>query len=219
MKTSAKIGVAALFGFLLVRLALGATIANNTDALTRSRPVTTSIPLPDPTHIRIMFGNDIKWKNGEGESLLFGDPGKPGIYGVLIKWLPGHYSKPHFHSTDRYVYVVSGTWWVSASPTYDPSRMYPIPAGSFVTDIANTVHWDGAKESTGPCLLMLVGQGPMHTTQLVRASESLLRARRVSTAAVTACVERHPALRRPDGPSRRAAAPWRPPTGCRAAPR
>lgn len=30
--------------------------------------------------------------------------------------------------------------------------------------IANTVHWDGAKESTGPCLLMLVGEGPMHTT-------------------------------------------------------
>lgn len=99
------------------------------------------------------------------ESPLFGDAAKPGIYGVLIKWLTGHYSKPHFHSTDRYIYVVSGTWWVSASTTYDPSRMYPIPAGSFVTDIANTVHRDGAKESTGPCLLMLVGEGPMHTTR------------------------------------------------------
>ncbi len=169
MKTLPKAGVAALLGFLLVNSALPATAANTVDVLTHSGPITTSIPLPDPTHIPIVFGKDIKWKNGEGESLLFGDPNKPGIYGVLIKWLPGHNSKPHFHSTDRYIYVVSGTWWVSSSTTYDKSRMYPIPAGSFVTDIANTVHWDGAKKSTGPCLLMLVGEGPMHTTQLVQS--------------------------------------------------
>jgi quercetin dioxygenase-like cupin family protein len=168
MKFLLKVGVVAIFGSLLVRPVLADTIANNTNALLQSGPITTSIPLPDPTHIPIVFGKDIKWKNGQGESLLFGDPKKPGIYGVLIKWLPGHFSKPHFHSTDRYIYVVSGTWWVSASTTYDNSKMYPIPAGSFVTDIANTVHWDGAKESTGPCLLMLVGEGPMQTTLLVQ---------------------------------------------------
>lgn len=172
MKTLPKIVVAALFGFLLVRSVLAADITNSTHALVRSGPITTSVPLPDPTHIQIVFGKDIKWKNGEAQSLLFGDPRRPGIYGVLIKWLPGHYSKPHFHSTDRYIYVVSGTWWVSASSTYDTSRMYPIPAGSFVTDIANTVHWDGAKAATGPCLLMLVGEGPMHTTRLVQPDPS-----------------------------------------------
>ena len=161
--------VAALAGFLLLNCALGANIANNLEALTHSGPISTSIPLPDPSHIPIVFGKDIKWKNGEGETPLFGDPDKPGIYGVLIKWLPGHNSKPHFHSTDRYIYVIAGTWWVSSSTTYDRSKMYPIPAGSFVTDIANTVHWDGAKESTGPCLLMLVGEGPMHTTHYEQA--------------------------------------------------
>lgn len=168
MKSLPKFGVAALFGFLLVSSALAVTIPNDTDALTHSGPITTSISLPDPTHIPIVFGKDMRWKHGEGEVLLFGNPARPGIYGVLIKWLPGHNSKPHFHSTDRYVYVVSGTWWVSSSTTYDKSKMYPIPAGSFVTDIANTVHWDGAKKSTGPCLLMLVGEGPMHTTHLVQ---------------------------------------------------
>ncbi|HTW74186.1 MAG TPA: cupin domain-containing protein [Steroidobacteraceae bacterium] len=168
MKTLPKAGVTALFAFLLAGSARAANVVNDTYALTHSGPITTSIPLPDPTHISIVFGKDIKWKGGEGESPLFGDPNKPGIYGVLIKWLPGHNSKPHFHSTDRYIYVISGTWWVSASTTYDRSKMYPIPAGSFVTDIANTVHWDGAKKSTGPCLLMLVGEGPMHTTRLVQ---------------------------------------------------
>ena len=86
----------------------------------------------------------------------------------LIKWDPGHNSKPHFHSTDRYIYVVSGTWWVSSSTHYDPGKMYPIPAGSFVTDIKNTIHWDGAKAETGPCILMLVGEGPMTTDPLCR---------------------------------------------------
>ena len=168
MSTLTRMGIAALFGFLFVRPVPADDLAKSTEVLTQSGPTTTSVPLPDPTHIRVVFGKDIKWKNGEGESLLFGDPNRPGIYGVLIKWLPGHHSKPHFHSTDRYVYVVSGTWWVSASTTYDTNNMYPIPAGSFVTDIANTVHWDGAKESTGPCLLMLVGEGPMHTTRLLQ---------------------------------------------------
>jgi quercetin dioxygenase-like cupin family protein len=169
MRILFKGAIAALIGFLLVNSSLAGTPANETEALTHGGPIPTSIPMPDATHIPIVFGKDITWKRGEGESPLFGDPNKPGIYGVLIKWLPGHNSRPHFHSTDRYIYVISGTWWVSSSTTYDKNKMYPIPAGSFVTDIANTVHWDGAKESTGPCLLMLVGEGPMHTTSLVQA--------------------------------------------------
>jgi hypothetical protein len=45
--------------------------------------------------------------------------------------------------------------------------MYPVPAGSKTEDVKNTVHWDGAKPATGPALLLLVGEGPMHTTRLV----------------------------------------------------
>jgi hypothetical protein len=115
----------------------------------------------------MIFGNDSPWKGGKGSqnARLFGDPSKPGIYGVLIRWEPGHNSTPHFHSTDRYAYVVSGSWWVSSSTHYDPSKMYPIPAGTFVTDLKNTIHWDGARAETGPVVLMLVGEGPMTSTR------------------------------------------------------
>jgi quercetin dioxygenase-like cupin family protein len=158
----------ALSGLLLAAPALAAD--NDLDALLKSGPVTTTIPLPDPAHVPIVFGKDIPWKDGNGsrQALLFGDPNKSGIYGVLIEWLPGHYSHPHFHSTDRYAYVVSGTWWVSSSGTWDPTKAYPVPAGSYVRDLANMVHWDGAKDT--PCLLMLVGEGPMVTTQLKESS-------------------------------------------------
>ena len=141
--------------------------AETQEQLLTQGPPKTSQPLPDPTHIPMVFGKDIPWtgENGERSAKLFGDPSKPGIYGVLIKWEPGHNSRPHFHSTDRYIYVVSGSWWVSSSTHYDPSKMYPIPAGTFVTDLKNTIHWDGARAETGPCILMLVGEGPMTSTR------------------------------------------------------
>ena len=42
--------------------------------------------------------------------------------------------------------MISGTWWVSSSDTYDLSKTYPMVAGSVVTDLANTeVHFGGAK--------------------------------------------------------------------------
>jgi hypothetical protein len=120
--------------------------------------------VPDPSHIVFTAPKDIKWKMGTGsdQAVIFGDPDKPGLYGILIRWHPGQFSRPHFHNTDRYAYVISGTWWVSSSDTFDTSKAYPMPAGSVVTDLANTVHFDGAKD--GEALLELVGMGPVTTT-------------------------------------------------------
>jgi quercetin dioxygenase-like cupin family protein len=147
---------------LLVMIALGAwsgcALAQNTNA-----------NLPDPTHIPFTLPKNIAWKEtgpGEYQAKLFGDSSKPGIYGVLIKWTPGHFSHPHSHSQQRYIYVVSGTWWVSSSSTYDPSKTYPLPAGTFAMDNVNAIHWDGAKAQTGPAILELVGMGPVVTTHV-----------------------------------------------------
>ena len=155
--------IAALAGLL----ALPASAETQQQLLTQGP--TTKMPLPDPGHIPLVFGKDIPWKGSEGSqsATLFGDPSKPGIYGVLIRWMPGHNSMPHSHSTPRYAYVVSGTWWVSSSTHYDPSQMYPVPAGTYVTDVPNTIHWDGAKAETGPVVLMLVGEGPVKTIRYV----------------------------------------------------
>ncbi|MES2255998.1 MAG: cupin domain-containing protein [Pseudomonadota bacterium] len=119
---------------------------------------------PDPSHITFTLPKDIAWKTGEAmdQAVIFGDPAKPGIYGLLLRWKAGHFSHPHFHNTDRFVHVLSGTWWVSDSDTYDPSKTYPMPAGSIVTDLANKVHYDGAKNEDA--LLELVGMGPVTTT-------------------------------------------------------
>lgn len=119
-----------------------------------------------PNGIRIVPADQIKWTGepGQRRSILFGDPDKPGPYAVLYEWGPGHNSKPHTHATDRFGYVVSGTWWMSTSSTPDKSTLVPAPAGSFVTHFANEVHWDGGVDNTA--IVMVTGVGPVMTKQV-----------------------------------------------------
>ena len=127
-------------------------------------------PVPDPTHIPVTLPKDIKCVGKEGAQQtckLFGDPSKAGLYGVIYKWWPGHFSKPHFHDQDRYAYVLSGTWWVSTSNVYDERTTYPVHAGTVSIDVKNTVHWDGARTGEKePAVLELVGMGPVKTIQV-----------------------------------------------------
>ncbi len=127
-------------------------------------------PVPDPTHVPVILPKDIKCVGKEGVAQtcnLFGDPNKAGLYGVIIKWWPGHFSKPHFHDQDRYAYVLSGTWWVSTSNVYDERTTYPVHAGTVSIDVKDTVHWDGARAGEQePAVLELVGMGPVKTIQV-----------------------------------------------------
>ncbi len=59
---------------------------------------------------------DIEWKdapgyNGVKMAVIAGDPSKPGVYVVRVKFPPGLMSRPHFHPDDRYAIVIKGTWW------------------------------------------------------------------------------------------------------------
>jgi len=94
--------------------------------------------------------------------VLVGDPSKPGLYMVLTKWLPGNMSRPHWHPNDRFITVLSGTWWVGTGETFDPASTVPMPAGTFVTHFGKQVHYDGAKD--GEAVLLIVGEGPATST-------------------------------------------------------
>ena len=119
----------------------------------------------NPAAISIKLPKDIPWvasPSGSVQAILAGDPEKPGLYAVLTKWTPHHMSRPHYHPNDRFVTVISGTWWVGTGSKYDPDSTKPIPAGSFVTHAGKQIHYDGAKD--GEVILEIVGMGPATST-------------------------------------------------------
>jgi len=119
----------------------------------------------NPKAITITLPSDIKWtKTATSErAVLYGEPSKPGYYSELVRWLPHNNSRPHYHPNDRFIQVLSGTWWVQTGAKYDPAGFKPIPAGSFVVHTAKEIHYDGAKDE--PCLLLISGQGPDTSVQ------------------------------------------------------
>jgi len=119
----------------------------------------------DPKAITVVLPKDIKWtKTATSErAVLYGDPSKPGYYVILLKWLPHNNSRPHYHPNDRFITVLSGTWWVQTGAKYDPAGFKPIPAGSFVVHTGKEIHYDGAKDE--PCLLQISGMGPETSVQ------------------------------------------------------
>jgi hypothetical protein len=115
----------------------------------------------NPAAIAYKLPNQIEWKDdpvGAKIAVVRGDPGGPGLYIVLVKWAPHHMSRPHFHPNDRFITVLSGTWWVGTGSKFDPESTVPMPAGSFVTHFGKQVHYDGAKDDE--TVLEIVGEGP-----------------------------------------------------------
>jgi len=119
---------------------------------------------PDPKSVAYTLPDKLEWKKGAASDSVTvrGDPSKPGIYIQLLRWHPNNMSRPHSHSTERYITVLSGTWWIGTGSKYDPASTFPAPAGTYVVDRANELHYDGAKDTE--CVLEIVGMGPMTTT-------------------------------------------------------
>ena len=121
----------------------------------------------DPSAASFLNLKDVKWKENAQHSaatfLVSGDPSKEGsIYVVLQKWYPHHNSTPHFHPHDRFITVLSGTWWVGTGTNYDMKSTKPVKPGTIVTHYANKVHYDGAKDEEA--VLQIVGIGSAAST-------------------------------------------------------
>ena len=119
----------------------------------------------NPAAIAYKMPDQIKWTDepiGSKHAVVLGDPEKPGLYIVLVKWTAHHMSHPHFHPNDRFITVLSGTWWVGTGSKFDPESTVPLPAGSFVTHFGKQIHYDGAKD--GDAVLEVVGEGPATAT-------------------------------------------------------
>jgi quercetin dioxygenase-like cupin family protein len=112
---------------------------------------------------------DIQWSSmpeGGGVQLavIEGDPSKPGIYVIRIRFPPGVMTRNHFHPEDRHALVIEGTWWTGTGDLFDPERTVPLKPGSYMKHPAGAHHFDGAKGEA--VIVQIIGYGPSETTFL-----------------------------------------------------
>ena len=129
--------------------------------------LTVSVAEEDENGFVRLNPNDITFSgdpNGPQITLVSGDPSKEGFYILRARFLPGVFSRPHYHATDRHVTVIKGTWYTGTDASFDRDKTVPLEAGSYMMHPAGAVHYDGAKDEE--VIVEIKGLGPTPTTYL-----------------------------------------------------
>jgi quercetin dioxygenase-like cupin family protein len=112
---------------------------------------------------------EVKWTtdadgSGMQRAVIEGDPAKPGLYVIRVKFPPGVMSRNHYHREDRYAVVLQGVWYTGTGDEFSPDKTIPLKPGSFMKHPAGAHHFDGAKDEE--VIVQIVGYGPSETTRL-----------------------------------------------------
>src|SRR4051812_49228319 len=70
----------------------------------------------NPAAVKVTLPDQFKWRDPTDQALanntlLYGDPEKPGFYFAMNKFKPNRWGVPHYHPNDRFITVIGGTWW------------------------------------------------------------------------------------------------------------
>lgn len=106
---------------------------------------------------------------GMRTTVVFGDPGRAGLYTLRIRIPPHTRIKPHRHRDTRAAVVVSGTWYFGYGEQGDPAALKALPAGSFYTEPANTAHYAQTRDE--PVVVFITGYGPTDTVYVNPADD------------------------------------------------
>jgi len=122
-----------------------------------------------PEFVRITPA-DVHWQEVPGgrgvqQATLLGDPAKPGIYVIRVKFPPHIMDVPHWHQNARYVTVLEGTWYTGTGDSFEFARAVALKAGSVMLHPAKATHWDGSGGAE-PVIVQIIGEGPATTTQV-----------------------------------------------------
>lgn len=120
-----------------------------------------------PGDFVIKRGDALDWQTspsfpGIEFAILEGHPDEEGLYVIRARFSPGRFSKPHYHSTDRLVTVISGTWYAGTDASFDKDKTIPLGPGDFMKHPAGAVHYDGARDEVA--IVEIRGMGPVVTT-------------------------------------------------------
>jgi len=110
----------------------------------------------------------VQWQDigmpGIRVAFIEGHPDREGFYLLRGKFAPGTFTAPHYHSTDRHVTVIAGTWYTGTGSLFDKDNTVPLSPGSYMKHPAMAVHYDGAKDEE--VIVEIKGIGPAKTVFL-----------------------------------------------------
>ena len=94
-------------------------------------------------------------------AVLQGDPSQPGYFTLRLELPAGTRIYPHFHPTDEYLTVISGTFLVGMGDSLNVAKSSVMPAGAFGTVAANMHHYAIAR---GKTVVQVSAMGPFVLT-------------------------------------------------------
>jgi quercetin dioxygenase-like cupin family protein len=113
---------------------------------------------------KILAAAEVKWSPGPGSippgaeaAVLYGDPGKEGLFAMRLKLPKGYVIAPHHHPKPEIVTVISGTFLLGTGDTADRSKAQALPAGSFFAMSPGMAHFAFTDEET---VVQLNSTGP-----------------------------------------------------------
>jgi quercetin dioxygenase-like cupin family protein len=117
-----------------------------------------AVPLPAGAQTmehQLISPNDVKWgaappslPAGAQAAMLYGDPGKEGLFAFRIKTPKGYTIAPHTHPKPEIVTVISGTVRLGMGTPADRAKAQVLPAGSFFAMAPGLVHYYFADEES-----------------------------------------------------------------------
>jgi quercetin dioxygenase-like cupin family protein len=117
---------------------------------------------------KVISPQDIKWgpalpslPAGAQAAVLYGDPGKEGLFAFRLKVPKGYHISPHTHPKPEIVTVLSGTARLGMGTTADHDKAQVLPADSFFALTPGSEHYFFADEET---VIQLNSTGPWGIT-------------------------------------------------------
>ncbi len=110
--------------------------------------------------------DEFEWtvrESGTAFVIIEGNPAEEGFYIQRNRFPPGNYSTPHYHDQDRYITVISGTWYTATSADTELDDMVALPVGSYMKHPAGGWHFDGARDEE--TIVEIRGMGPVKTVR------------------------------------------------------
>jgi hypothetical protein len=117
---------------------------------------------PAPVHVMVTDA-EIVWKDSPGLNpgakiaVVSGSPASAGPFTIRLHLPAGYKVAPHWHPTDEFVTVLSGTFAMGMGEVYDESKLKDLSAGGHAAMPAEMRHFGLAKTTS---VVQVHGMGP-----------------------------------------------------------